>query len=324
MAGLLTFLLIALAVLIALLTVMLVHEMRHPPRHGTAYALAKGLPCDPGDLGLRFGEWWLERPDGSRLPVWEVATSPESAGETKTAANDPRSLTAVFLHGWGHSRVDVLPRLHAFLPFCSNVVLYDLRGHGEATGKSNLGDGEQHDLLALLDRLGDRQFVLVGHSMGAVIAIKAAIEAAKAPEHSHRIVGIVAYGPYCEFHTSLQGRLRVAGYPRWPITSLAMIVQQLRGLRPLNLHERELKALHCPMLLVHGCNDMVSPISHGRRLAKSAANITLQEVPDAGHVDAHLINAVFHRSMIADFFRQIAATPARAAVEVPVSLHHSL
>ena len=72
MIGLLVLLAIAFALLLLLLTAMLVHEMRHPPRHTAGYAVARGLAVDPGELGLEFEEWNLERPDGVTQPVWEI------------------------------------------------------------------------------------------------------------------------------------------------------------------------------------------------------------------------------------------------------------
>src|SRR5436190_9827504 len=115
MTGLLMLLAIALVLLVALLTAMLVHEMGDPPRHTAGYAMARGLACDPGELGLPFDSWTLDRPDGAQLAVWEVAVNHEPPR--------PRQLTCIFLHGWGHSRIDALTRIKSFLPLCDRLVL---------------------------------------------------------------------------------------------------------------------------------------------------------------------------------------------------------
>src|SRR5262245_30121890 len=65
MMGLAVLLATALALLVILLTAMLVREMRRPPRHTAAYALKRGMATDPGELGLAFQEWMLDRPDGA-------------------------------------------------------------------------------------------------------------------------------------------------------------------------------------------------------------------------------------------------------------------
>ena len=56
-----------------LLVAIVVWEARRPPRHTAGYAVAKGLACDPGDLGLEYEEWMLDRGQGVRLPVWEFS-----------------------------------------------------------------------------------------------------------------------------------------------------------------------------------------------------------------------------------------------------------
>jgi pimeloyl-ACP methyl ester carboxylesterase len=296
MTGLFTLLVFGLGLLIVLLTLMLAREMRRPPRHTAAYAIARDWPVDPAEMALKFEEWRLERPDGAVLPVWEIQ-SPRSESPSRNP------LTIVFVHGWGHSRIDSLHRVEPFLPLADRIVMYDLRGHGESSGGlSRLGDGEQEDLLALLERLGPSRFVLIGHSMGGVIAISAAIEAAQLglPVHE-QIVGIIAYGPYCEFHRSLQGRLKVAGYPRRPITDLALLVLRLMGIRPQNLTENDLKALPCPLLVIHGSNDRVSPVEHGKRIAAAVSDGRL-ELPDAAHTDSHSCDPVEHELVVRDFF----------------------
>ena len=55
--------------------------------------------------------------------------------------------------------------------------------------------------------------------MGGVIGLSAAAADDAVCRH---IVGLIAYGPYIDFHTSLRGRLGAAGLPTRPFTNLAM------------------------------------------------------------------------------------------------------
>jgi pimeloyl-ACP methyl ester carboxylesterase len=257
--GLLILLLFAAGLLILLLTGLLVREARRPPRHTAGYAVARGLPCDPGDLNMAYEEWWLDRPAGVRLPVWEIEPGEGTEGlrDEGTEETGGGGLTAVFIHGWGQSRIDMLARVGPWPALCRRLVLYDSRGHGDAEGGlSDLGYREEEDLLALLEQLGGGPFLLVGHSMGAVIAMHAA--AAAGHPVVKQIIGIVAYGPYCDFHQSLRGRLHTAGYPTRPMTDLAMLGFKLGGLRHKPT-ESAAAALACPLLVIHGTEDIVSP-----------------------------------------------------------------
>ena len=295
MLGLLGLLGFGLALLITLLSLMLMREMRRPPRRTAAYAIARQIAADPGDLNLQYEEWTLERPDGAKLPVWEIPGQRSNGFE-----HEP--LTAIFVHGWGHSRIDSLGRIQPFLPLVDRIVMYDLRGHGDSSGGlSRLGDDEHFDLLALIERLGGERFVLIGHSMGAVIAIHAALLECRGRNPESRIAGVIAYAPYCEFHVSLRGRLRVAGYPRRPITDLALAGLALTGIRPSNLRDQEIAEVKCPLLLIHGQDDIVTPIAHGRRLSSMCANVTLHEIAGANHTDAHVRDTQAHDAIVREF-----------------------
>ncbi|MHC4769613.1 MAG: alpha/beta fold hydrolase, partial [Planctomycetota bacterium] len=170
-------------------------------------------------------------PDGPSLPVWEIECGPPP-------------FTAVFLHDWGASRVDMLGRLAPWDEVCRRLVLYDLRGHGDATGgPSRLGHREDQDLLSLLERLGAGPYLLVGHSMGAGIAIAAAAQAPPAVD----VAGIVACGPRDDFRTLLKGRLRAAAIPARPLADLAMAWLWLTGIRRVDVRQAE-AALRIPVL----------------------------------------------------------------------------
>jgi len=297
MLGLLILFGTALVLLVTGLTVIMLHEATHPPRRTAAYAIARKLPLDPGEMDLPFDEWTLDRPGGVHLPVWEIEGQSEASGR----------ITVVFVHGWGHSRIDSLSRIAPWLQWCHRVVLYDLRGHGDASDHiTHLGYGEEADLLALLDHLReerDDQFILVGHSMGAVIAIAAA--ATESPSKS-AIAGVIAYGPYADFHSSLQGRLHVHHLPIWPMTNLIMLWLRLRNRPPRNLGP-EVANLSCPLLIVRGTDDAVSPLADAQQILAAAPNASLREVDGAAHSDPELFSHPDHLEELADFMRDIAA-----------------
>ena len=307
LVGLAILLLIALAVLSVLLAAMLVHGATHPPRHTAGYALAHSLACDPGELDLRFESWTLDRPDGAKLPVWEIACTKahgvHAVGFDERGSNRRPLLTAVFLHGWGRSRIDLLARIGLWEELCDRLVLYDLRGHGEATGgASRLGCDEDADLIALLERLGEARFILVGSSMGAVIAIAAA---AADDAVCRRIVGLIAYGPYIDFHTSLRHRLGAAGLPTRPLTDLTMWWFRLRGLRQHRTLE-DAGQLRCPLLVIRGDEDRISPAHHAEMIVARAPDAVLHTAQGAGHSDVHTVDAQSHHAAVRAFVDRIA------------------
>lgn len=292
--GTVIFFVSTLVALVALLSGLIAREMVRPPRHTVGYALAKGLPTDPGDIGMEFEEWWLDRPDGVRLPVWEV-TGAKQGSLSRT--------TAVFVHGWGHSRIDMLAHMSAWNDRFIRQVFYDLRGHGDAEGSlSMLGCREDDDLLALLERLGDGPFVLIGYSMGAVIAMAAA-----ARDHPMReqIACLFAYAPYADFHGSLCGRLRRAAQPTRPLTDVAMAWLRVSGRPPRSLTADDLLAIECPVTIMHGAADTISSPRQvcwiAETLAQRSAPDAVQRIvlPGVGHEMALLSTGEAHDTAVA-------------------------
>ena len=169
---------------------------------------------DPGEAGLSFESWTLDRPDGAKIPVWEI--------KGRTHAHGNPALTAVFVHDWMASRIDDLATLDTWPDLVERIVLYDRRGHGEATGRSRLGGGESDDLHALLDRLGEGPVVLVARGAGAAIA-GAALPA--------EVTGLVIEGPQETYQARLTAQLQAARCPRM-LAPLATAAIRLTGIRP--------------------------------------------------------------------------------------------
>jgi len=87
------------------------------------------------------------------------------------AWGDPAHDTVVLLHGGGanvHWWDHLAPRWAAD----HHVVALDFRGHGDSDHPEERVQGAfQDDLDALLEKLGTRRVVLIGHSMGAHVAL---------------------------------------------------------------------------------------------------------------------------------------------------------
>src|SRR5688572_17993354 len=79
---------------------------------------------------------------------------------------------------------------HASLKEKVDVLRLDLRGHGESFSRTRIGmEVWTRDLVELLAHLGYERAVLVGHSLGANIALRFAIA------HPNRIAGICLIDP---------------------------------------------------------------------------------------------------------------------------------
>jgi len=238
MTGLAILLLIAAIATIVILSGVIAYDAVHPPRRTAGYAIAHGLPADPGDMGLDYEDWTLDLPRDVKLPVWEITA--RGSGPT-----------AVFVHGWGQSRIEMLTRLEPWLDHARRVVLYDRRGHGDATGgTARLGTDEHNDLMDLLERLGTEPVVLVGFGSGATVAIAAAADVSGD-------LRVAAYGVTADAHTAIGDRLRARGLPARPLTDLAMIWLRLGGIR-MRDEQQDKRRLQHPLLIDPEPSDLSS------------------------------------------------------------------
>ena len=83
----------------------------------------------------------------------------------------------VFLHGWTCDETDWATQVGHFRRKGRRTVSLDLRGHGKSTNFESEFTVEQmgRDVSVLLNRIGVKGAVVAGHSMGARVAMEAAV-----------------------------------------------------------------------------------------------------------------------------------------------------
>src|SRR5205814_3167771 len=99
----------------------------------------------------------------------------------------PGALSVICVHGYTSS-AEAFNALARRLQDRAHIIAMDVRGHGESAWSS---DGayqyadQMSDLAALVDQVGTERFVLIGTSMGGIIAM------AYAAQHGDRLRGLV-------------------------------------------------------------------------------------------------------------------------------------
>lgn len=240
------------------------------------------LACDGSAAQSRR----LQRPDGLRLHWYRH-------GPAKPVAEP-----VMLLHG-------LASNASRFAEFCEHSALtqqramlrVDLRGHGASVSRRAL-DTEAwcDDLAALLDAERAARAIVVGHSLGAQVALRLA------ERHADRVAGLVLIDPV--FRQALHGRpLRVArAVPLWRWAARAV-----RGLNRLGLHRGALPPLDLRTLDQRAREALASPdpTAEARFIARySSARADLR----------HLPLAVYLQDLV-EMFRPV---PAPAALGVPV------
>jgi pimeloyl-ACP methyl ester carboxylesterase len=211
----------------------------------------------------------------------------------------------VFVHGWTADRHRWGHQI-AHFSATRRVIRLDLRGHGESTGAGVRTIAElAHDVLALLDHLQVERFVLVGHSMGGMVAQTIALAH---PERVERMalvgsIGRMTYsrgrGLLMAVSTRVPYRLFVAaniqrafgpGYPREEIrahirasaaTPREVVMTLYAAMRAFDVLDRAAE-IRTPTLMVHGYHDVQLPVRQMLRMAKAYPDAVVR-ILDAGH-----------------------------------------
>ena len=176
----------------------------------------------------------------------------------------PRALV-VFLHGrmanrtWGNGAAEVLvPKGYA-------VLAYDQRAHGQSGGDHcTYGYLEKDDLSRAIDAAGISPVYVIGHSLGAAVALQAA---ARDP----RIRAVVAAAPFSDLRTVVHDRAPALESAS-DLAEAIQIAEARAGFRIDDVSPVAAAAdIHAPVLLLHGSRDRAIRPEHSKRILAALA-----------------------------------------------------
>lgn len=306
MLDLLPILVLGLLLALAWLIVVTMRSLARPQRRTEAWAVARSRPADPSELPTprRFETIDFKYNALESGPIWLID------------GDNPSGPVVIFSHGWGESKIDVLQRIDALAPHCSRIIAWDLPGHGESPrGSSPLGTSEWNQLTHLVElaqgedldarsqeademdatledeadweaffnappKPGAPKVILYGYSLGAGVSIEVGAD------RPNRIAAVIAESPYRLAATPARNMLTLKRLP-WRINlPPAMFLLGLwrhRGPRWTGFDRAKLASdLRCPLLVIHGDADEISPIEDGQQIAEAAGTAPLDDsTPDA-------------------------------------------
>lgn len=227
-------------------------------------------------------------------------------------AFEPGKRTVVFVHGAGldHSSFGLQSRYFGYHGF--NVLAVDLPGHGRSDGPPLPSIAEMAAWLKkLLEQLNIGSAVLIGHSMGSLIALEFA---ARFPALTEKVAFIGTAYPMKVSDAFLDAakrndetaydmetiwghaaRVPFASSPNPGMWLYGDSLARLRRLAPGVLHN-DLSAcnsyadgmasaakLECPALFVLGARDIMTPPRAAKDLASAIRNAKTVTIPPSGH-----------------------------------------
>ena len=206
---------------------------------------------------------------GNKVEIrgWLMRTDNETKGG-KPKGSVTAATTLIVLHSLGGTRQDVLKFSLPFLKVGVNLVLVDLRGHGESGGEFfTYGAHEAVDISGLIDELEHRglgeSVAVMGVSAGGAVAIAAAAR-------DDRIDAVITLGTFADLEETI-----AAQTPMLPAFWRRRVVGRAEAIAQFEVEQaspiRNIAEVRVPVLLMHGDRDAYIPPENAEQLFEAAA-----------------------------------------------------
>lgn len=218
----------------------------HPDRHRVA----------PGDVGLAgVTEREIVTPDGNSVLAWWLPPKPGRP-------------SVLYFHGNAGGLADRAGRIRRFQEMGVGIFMMTYRGYGGSTGKpterDNVGDGKRAFDALVGEGVDAGEIFIFGESLGTGVAVQVAVKKAAA--------GLILDAPF----TSMLDLARLH-YPYLPADMFLRDRYETVG---------HIGSVSMPVLVVHGADDAVIPLSMGRAVYEAASREKeMVTVENAGHLD---------------------------------------
>jgi alpha-beta hydrolase superfamily lysophospholipase len=285
-------------------------------RFAVVYRTRAGHPrprppaATPADLGLPFEAVTVDAPAAS-LPAWFIP-----------GRDGARGPGVLLIHGWESARDRTLPIAQFLHAIGFHVMTLDVRGHGAnepellPVSAGEFGLDALAGFRALVDRSEVTVGAIAGHSMGGIGALLAAAA-------DPRVAAVVSTSTPADPLRLTRQTFRLArlpfpdpiAYPLAWLTSRVFVRPRGHMIREISA-STALARYQGPVLLIHGDEDQVIPVSHLQRLARAALD---RDRPGAWSAETLVIRGGQH-SWLYEFaeYRQVVGRFLAGALGGPV------
>ena len=251
----------------------------------------------PTDYGLEYVDVSFPSRDGLMLKGWWLGTQDDVP-------------VIVMVHGSTRNRVNPPERMlgiaRELVNNGYNILMFDMRGHGESEGKRvSAGLYETNDLLGALDYINHRgiesKIGVLGFSMGAATCLMTAPEC-------EEIDAVIVDGAYADIVSIVESEFaNRSDLPKFFLPIILFMTKNLydvdfTAIKPIEAT----KNITVPVFVIHGGQDSTVPVEHANRLAEVCQNpySMLWIVPEAEHCEAYMERSEEYVNKVVSFFEE--------------------
>jgi dipeptidyl aminopeptidase/acylaminoacyl peptidase len=248
----------------------------------------------PAEFGIKFTDIAFLSTDGLALRGWWLES-------------DQSRSVIIMVHGSDINRADpsikMLDIAAQLVSHGNNVLMFDLRGHGEsAGGHVSAGYFEKRDVLGAVNyarQMGMNEIGVLGYSMGAASSLMAAAE-------SPDIIAVVADSSYADLEEIINYQFsRRSSLPRFFIPIILFMDKTFYGIDFKTVKPVEsVKSTACPVFIIVGGQDDTVTTDQAQRLFQASRNTQSQLwiVPEAKHTGSYIARPQEYIERVEAFF----------------------
>lgn len=223
-------------------------------------------PTTPDAIGLLYKDIYIEAASGVVLHGWKLYAEGERAG------------AILSFHGNGDNISTQLPATFWLPAKGYDVTVFDYRGYGKSQGEVDLddiiGDMELMIAHAVKQLPEDEKLIVMGHSLGASMAIYAVANSAWR-DRIKVLVTVSAFSDYHDVAREVLSESWLLWLFQWP---LSLTIDN--SYRPLDF----IAAISpIPILILHSKSDEIIDIAHAERLYERAKPPKSFQLIEGGH-----------------------------------------
>jgi pimeloyl-ACP methyl ester carboxylesterase len=214
----------------------------------------------------------------------------------------------ILIHGAGGDHLHWPPEVRRMVG--QRIFALDLPGHGKSSGigRQSVSD-YAHTILEFLNDLNISQAIVIGHAMGAAVAMTFALD------HPRRMLGLglISCGPRLQISADLLDNSaspatipiaiktisQIAFNPRTPGRVKDQTMRRMSETRSTVLHGDFLACnifdigsragkIHIPTIVLCGLEDQITPPSTSEFLVSQIKPAQISKIKDAGHINLEI------------------------------------